>query len=491
MRSSKSRQLAGPTKKKILITLGMILIVLTSFFGGYFTQIALRDEGEAVVGDMLHIMDQVGFVYDSEKDEYVKLDEDKIAQLIAGNFLDGYSAYYTEEEYQAIEKQKAGSYSGFGFNMLNTDATSQETGTNVLNSVVLNSPAFNVGFRAGDKITKAQVVGGETYTITNGKQLSDFFDVTLKGQEVEFTVERGGEVLLEPLVCAKNDYVRSYVTYQDDENYAYFSPQVGERMVDVDDAYQSIVVKDGAEYAKPEFNVDTDGDGSGDIAYICITSFNGDVVEQFGAALEYMQARGRERLILDLCDNGGGSMSLFKEVSSYLMNKENCVIAKATEKLDGNDENGYFSDEYRTTNYVSGPNNFNENVIQIAVLANRNTASASECLINAMNSASDSLGTTGIYSKDNLVIVGSPNNYKKDDIPDDQIQYRTFGKGIMQTTYKLTSGGALKLTTAKLLTPNGKDCIHNKGIIANASNGVDSYAQAIARAIQILTPNQG
>lgn len=488
MRSSKSRQLAGPTKKKILITLGMILIVLTSFFGGYFTQVALRNDGEAVVGDMMHIMDKVGFVYDSENDTYVKLDEDKIAQLIAGNFLDKYSAYYTEEEYKALQKEKSGNFTGFGLNMLNVNTVSDQIGTNVINSVALNSPAHNAGFKGGDKITKA-VVGEEVYEIKTGKQLSSFFDETLLHQTVEFTIDRNGEEY--QLECAKENYICSYVTYQDDENYMYFSPQVGKRMVDVEDAYRSMIIRTGEEYANPQFNVDTDGDQKGDIAYIRIVSFQGDVVEQFGAALQYMQERGRERLILDLCNNGGGSMSLLQDVATYLMDEENSIIAKASEKLDGNDIDGYFSDDYRTTNYVAGENNFNHNVIQIAILANRNTASASECLIGAMNFRGEQSGNyKNIYTKKNLVVVGSPNNYDKDDIPDDQIQYRTYGKGIVQTTYKLTSGGALKITTAKLLAPNNT-CIHNKGIIANSGNGVANYQQALTRAVEILTPTQG
>ena len=485
MRSSKSRQLAGPTRKKILITLGMILIVLTSFFGGYFTQIALRNDGEAVVGDMLHIMDRVGFVYDVENDKYVKLDEDKIAQLIADNFLDEYSEYYTEEEYEQIKKQKAGTYSGFGITTIYS--SSEVAGTNLVYSVSLNSPAHNAGFRAGDKIVQAQI-DEQVYVIQNGKQLSELFNHASKGEKVKFTIERDGVELSEPIECAKSDYIRSYVTYQDDENYMYFSPQIGKRMVDVDDAYGSMIVKTGEDYySMPQLDVDFDEDGEGDIAYIKIVAFQGDVAEQFGAALRYMQARGRETLILDLCDNGGGSMALLQDVATYLMDEQNFTIAKASEKLDGNDVDGYLSDDYRTTNYIAGKNNFNHNVTKIAILANRNTASASECLIGAMNYRGTQSGDyKNIYTQDNLVIVGSPNNYDKDDIPDDQIQYRTYGKGIMQTTYELTSGGALKITTAKLLTPKN-ECIHNKGIIANAGNGVNTYAQAMTRAIEILT----
>ncbi len=39
----------------------------------------------------------------------------------------------------------------------------------------------------------------------------------------------------------------------------------------------------------------------------------------------------------------------------------------------------------------------------------------------------------------------------------------TFGKGIVQKTFSLSDGSALKLTTEKYFTPKGQD-IHEKGI---------------------------
>ena len=52
---------------------------------------------------------------------------------------------------------------------------------------------------------------------------------------------------------------------------------------------------------------------------------------------------------------------------------------------------------------------------------------------------------------------------------------KTYGKGIMQTTYKLISGGALKLTTAKIYWPDKTTSIHGVGVI----NGTSAKPQDI------------
>ena len=73
----------------------------------------------------------------------------------------------------------------------------------------------------------------------------------------------------------------------------------------------------------------------------------------------------------------------------------------------------------------------------IAVLVNENSASASEILAAA------------IQDNDAGIVVGM----------------QTFGKGIVQTTYRLESnGGWLKLTTDGYYTPNGES-IHGVGVM--------------------------
>ena len=479
MRSSKSRALDGPSKKKIFVTLGLILLILTSFFGGYFTQFALRGSGEKVVGDIIHVMDQVGYVYDAETDTYVKIEGDKIAKLIAGNFLDGYSAYYTKEEYAEIVKKNSGDYSGFGVSFLADKNTWENAGTNKIYKVSINSPAFYSGLKAGDVVTQATINGESPVTISNAKQLSEFMAIPTIDQDVTLVIERNGTP--QNVTIAKGKYVACYVTYMDSETSAYFAPKPADKMVTWQDAYDVIV-------STPQ----TNSQFTQDVGYIKLTAFEGDAALQFGAAIEYMYERGRTKLVLDLCDNGGGSMSILQDVASYLIyNKgnSNAKIAYATEKLDATDETGYLVEGYRSTAFFCHTNNFKEDkLLEISVMANANTASASECLIGAMISFAEKephetelnpLPNNGeVFYRHNLIVV--------DD--DGDGLYKTYGKGIMQTTYKLSSGGAIKLTTAKIVWPDkDQTCIHNKGIYpSNTANQAQNQEQALLRAIAVL-----
>ena len=478
MRSSKSRSLDGPSKRKIFVTLGLILLILTSFFGGYFTQFALRGSGEKVVGDIVHVMDQVGYVYDAENDVYVKIEGDKIAKLIAGNFLDGYSAYYTKEEYAEIQKKNSGNYYGFGISILANKSEWENSNTNYVYSVSINSPAYKAGLIAGDKIVGASIEGQPYVDITNGKELNDFLESVEQDVQVVFSVERGG--FTKEITCAKEKYVACYVIYEDSEVKAHFAPMPTDKMVTWQDALNVISVEEKIN------NIYTD-----DIGYIKLTAFEGDAALQFGAAIEYMVSRGRTKLVLDLCDNGGGSMTILQDVASYLVynkGKANAKIAYATEKLDANDETGYLVEGFRTTAYYARVNNTKEEIVEISVMANQNTASASECLIGALISFADR------EPKENEIDI-LPNNgeafYSKNFVvvdDDGDGQYRTYGKGIMQTTYKLSSGGAIKLTTAKIVWPDeNQTCIHKKGIYPLlAENGVDTRQQGLEKAIALL-----
>ncbi|MDY6367200.1 MAG: S41 family peptidase, partial [Clostridia bacterium] len=64
---------------------------------------------------------------------------------------------------------------------------------------------------------------------------------------------------------------------------------------------------------------------------------------------------------------------------------------------------------------------------------------------------------------------------------------RTYGKGIMQTTFILSNGGAVKLTTAVIYQPDKTTCIHNTGVRVSGANAVlSSDNRAILRAVEIL-----
>ena len=118
--------------------------------------------------------------------------------------------------------------------------------------------------------------------------------------------------------------------------------------------------------------------------------------------------------------------------------------------------------------FYSGKNRFNTQITSIVVLADQNTASASECLIGAM------IYYGGVFSQNKLVIEKGENG-----------KTTTYGKGIMQTTYGFIGGGALKLTTARILWPDEQTCIHGKGIETISENQVNAE-DVISRALEVL-----
>ena len=80
---------------------------------------------------------------------------------------------------------------------------------------------------------------------------------------------------------------------------------------------------------------------------------------------------------------------------------------------------------------------------------------------------------------------------------------KTYGKGIMQTTYQLTSGGALKLTTALLRWPDHSKyhegtSIHGIGILpkvavqgANPNDSANAVIDSLALSRALATLDEG
>ena len=56
----------------------------------------------------------------------------------------------------------------------------------------------------------------------------------------------------------------------------------------------------------------------------------------------------------------------------------------------------------------------------------------------------------------------------------------------MQQSFNLFSGGALKLTTAKIYQPDGLTCIHGVGIEQNIQQNCVEDNYVLTRATQIL-----
>jgi carboxyl-terminal processing protease len=154
--------------------------------------------------------------------------------------------------------------------------------------------------------------------------------------------------------------------------------------------------------------------------YIRLSDFGETSPAEVKKAILAGEAKHAKGYILDLRDNGGGLLDAAVKISSYFIPQG--VIVSTVDRA------GH-STEIEALGDALG------NVQPLVVLVNKYTASASEI-------------TSGALQDYHLAkLIGT----------------KTFGKGVVQSIYPMQDGGALKITTARYLTPAGRD-IQHKGI---------------------------
>jgi carboxyl-terminal processing protease len=158
------------------------------------------------------------------------------------------------------------------------------------------------------------------------------------------------------------------------------------------------------------------------IGYVQLTEFSDHTAEQFRRALQNLVRQGVNSLIIDLRNNPGGLLDAAVEVvEPFFRRKELIVYTKGRKPSD--------REEFRSE-ADSAPI-----TLPIAVLINAGSASAAEIVTGALKD-------TG-----RAIVVGE----------------RSFGKGSVQSVFKLENGEGLRLTTARYYTPGGAT-IHERGI---------------------------
>lgn len=175
------------------------------------------------------------------------------------------------------------------------------------------------------------------------------------------------------------------------------------------------------------------------IGYIKIDRFIKNTPDYFKEALVYFNENKTEKIILDLRDNPGGLLESLVESSGYLTGKQTILSIR--------ERSG------KETKYVSE----NDRIFKgdICILINENSASAAEAMTLALR---EHIGAK---------VVG----------------VKSFGKGIVQTTYNLPDGTGYKLTTSEYFSPKGKS-IHLKGVIPDYQ--IEEYELQIKKAIELL-----
>ena len=281
---------------------------------------------------------------------------------------DPYTVYIPPADEGAFRRQLSGSYVGIGVEL------DLDDGRPIVITAIDGSPAMEAGILAGDTILSV-----------DGK-----------------STEGIGAATLESLLPGAPGTVAALVIRRADGNERTLN--VPRRVVETPSVKGILRDADGW-----RFTIDPDRR----VAYIRIAQFNDRTVAEVDAALARIRADGVSGIILDLRDNGGGSLTAAVGVVDRFIS-EGAIVS-----IRGRGDTG------RTWDATSSPEDLH---IPMVVLINQGSASASEVVAGAL--------------RDNgcAKIIGT----------------RSYGKGSVQDVLQLPDGaGTVKITTARYYLPSG------------------------------------
>lgn len=152
--------------------------------------------------------------------------------------------------------------------------------------------------------------------------------------------------------------------------------------------------------------------------YVRIVTFADDrAADHLHAALERLERQGMQRLMLDLRDNGGGSIAEAERIAGEFLPKGTIVYTSAGRKADATDTGRVSRSFWRA-----------ERRYPVAVLINEGTASASELVAGALQ------------DHDRATVIGR----------------QSFGKALMMRGFPLTDGSVIVLVVGHVKTPCGR-----------------------------------
>jgi carboxyl-terminal processing protease len=161
------------------------------------------------------------------------------------------------------------------------------------------------------------------------------------------------------------------------------------------------------------------------IGYIQITQFTERTGEEFVNALNKLGDQGIQSLVLDLRNNPGGLLDAAVAVAEPFFKKGELIVYTQGRRAKDREDYRAESDDPPLD-------------LPTVVLINSGSASAAEIVAGALKDTNKA------------VIVGE----------------RSFGKGSVQSIFKLNNGEGMRLTTARYFTPSGVT-LHEKGVEPN------------------------
>lgn len=154
---------------------------------------------------------------------------------------------------------------------------------------------------------------------------------------------------------------------------------------------------------------------SGHIGYLALATVSQASTSELRSAIDSLRGLGATSLILDLRGNPGGLLDEGVDVSDLFLNPGQEVVSTRG-RAPGS------SETYADTKPQAWPD------MPIIVLVDMYSASAAEIIAGALQ------------DHDRALVVGLP----------------TFGKGLVQSVFRIDQNTALKLTTARWYTPSGR-----------------------------------
>jgi carboxyl-terminal processing protease len=358
---------------------------------GALTTIQLTAVARSTLAPLpLEELQQLAAVFGMVKSEYVepvdekKLISDAIGGMVAG--LDPHSQYFDKKSFREFRESTGGKFVGIGIEM------GMEDGVVKVISPIEGSPAFRVGLKSGDLITRID-------------------DTPVKGMTVDQAVKRmRGEPNTKVVLTV----------FRRAENRTFPVTIVREEI-----RVQSVRAK----MVEPGYG------------WVRVSQFQDRTVDDFVAKVEqlYKQDPNLKGLVLDLRNDPGGLLDGAIAIAAAFLPSDVVVVST----------NGQLPDSRAT--YRAAPEYYarrgggNDPLrrlpasikkVPLVVLVNEGSASASE------------------------IVAGALQDHKRATIMGAQ----TFGKGSVQTVRPLSAETALKITTARYYTPNGRG-IQARGIV--------------------------
>lgn len=289
--------------------------------------------------------------------------------------LDPHTAYIPARNMQEVQEEMRGNFSGIGVQF-----SIQEDTVRVI-EVVSGGPSGKVGILPGDRIVTVD-------------------DSLIAGVDVQ------NETVLNLLRGEKNTTVR-----------------VGVVRKGYDEKLEFEITRDDI----PLISVDVSYMIDDETGFIKVNRFAESTYGEFMQGMQNLNQSGMEKLIVDLRQNPGGSLSSVLQIVDEFLEKGEAILY--TEGLN----------QPRKTYNASGRNTWKD--VKLYVLIDEFSASASEIFAGAMQ------------DNDRGLVIGR----------------RSFGKGLVQEQIPLMDGSALRLTVARFYTPSGR-CIQK-----SYENGNEEY----------------